>query len=238
MTSTIDHLVVASPDLSADSSRCREAGIEVISGGTHPNSGTENALIPLADGTYIELLAVTDTELADGWPPALAALNVMESDNRLATFAVRVDDIFQSQRYAEEQGLKLSSPKEGSRERPDGELLRWHVAYPEAPGLPFVIQDETDRNQRVPKPQSNANLALSLECVVLTGDATTGPSDGLAALGVDESTRPSVILQDPVELDADPGLRAVFLRGETPESASLVQALAEAIRADIRPTLA
>lgn len=237
MTATIDHLVVASPNLATDTARCRDAGIEVIAGGAHPDGGTENALIPLADGTYIELLAVTDTARADKWPPAAAALTKMESSNRLATFAVRVEDIGAIQARAREHGVELSEPETGSRQRPDGELLKWRIAYSHSPGLPFLIQDETARENRVPEPQSEANQALSLECLVLTGRAHLSADSELAALGVDESGRPGILFQDQAEPEAAPGLRAVFLRGSIPESASVVQALAQAISADIRPTL-
>lgn len=237
MTSRIDHLVVASPDLARDIDRCRAVGIEVVAGGSHLNGGTENAVIPLADDTYIELLAVTDSDLASGNRSAQAVLEAMECDNRLATFAVRVADIDHSQRMAHKQGVELSEPEPRSRIRPDGEQLRWRAAYPEAPGLPFLIQDETARDERIPRPHETANKALSMECLVLTGDFSTEPAVGLAALGVDSSGRPSIIVQDSAELDSQPGLHAVFLRGETAESASTVQALGEAINADLRPTL-
>src|SRR5438105_15401082 len=52
----IDHLVIVTRDLGQAIAEYRGLGFSVVPGGRHP-VGTENALIALRDGAYIELIA-------------------------------------------------------------------------------------------------------------------------------------------------------------------------------------
>src|SRR5262249_58019959 len=56
MLTGIDHLVVAVPDLDAAIESYQSVGFHVVRGGRH-QVGTHNALVPFADGVYLELIA-------------------------------------------------------------------------------------------------------------------------------------------------------------------------------------
>jgi len=59
MLTGIDHIAIAVDDLDAAGSAFETAGFRITPGGSHP-TGTHNALIPFADGAYLELIAIED----------------------------------------------------------------------------------------------------------------------------------------------------------------------------------
>lgn len=71
MLTAIDHLVIVVPDLSAAIERYQQLGFSVVAGGRHTTTGTHNALIGLADGSYIELLAFYQPNPQSPWWGAL-----------------------------------------------------------------------------------------------------------------------------------------------------------------------
>lgn len=55
----IDHVIHATVDLDAAAERMQvELGIAAVAGGRHVGLGTHNRLVPLGDGSFIELLAI------------------------------------------------------------------------------------------------------------------------------------------------------------------------------------
>ncbi|MDQ2809182.1 MAG: VOC family protein [Chloroflexota bacterium] len=66
----IDHIVILVPDLTQAEQDYTALGFTVTPGGEHAGGLTHNALIALADGSYLELIAFRDT---DPLPPALSA---------------------------------------------------------------------------------------------------------------------------------------------------------------------
>lgn len=133
----IDHLVIACPDPDAAAARLEaELGLIATGGGTHEGRGSHNRLVFLADGSYLELIGVTDAGLAAGSPVGAATVRSLEHGGGLATFALAVDDI-----NAWTDALGPSA--HGSRRRDDGELVEWWTAVPDAPlapDRPFLIQ--------------------------------------------------------------------------------------------------
>ena len=67
---TLDHLVVPVDAVDRAQAAWREAGHDVRPGGRHEGAPTENALIPVGDGTYIELLG----PVRPTWRPRLQRL--------------------------------------------------------------------------------------------------------------------------------------------------------------------
>lgn len=78
MTHPLDHLVLPTADLDVARARLTALGFTVSPRGVHP-FGTENCCVYLADGTFMEPLAVADAEAAD---TAVAAGNVFVARDR------------------------------------------------------------------------------------------------------------------------------------------------------------
>ena len=57
MALTLDHIVITVTDLARARADYGRLGFEVLEGGEHADGVTHNALVVLADGTYLELIA-------------------------------------------------------------------------------------------------------------------------------------------------------------------------------------
>ncbi|ACM06783.1 VOC family protein [Thermomicrobium roseum] len=148
MLRQIDHLVVLVPDLEAAIQEYRGAGFTVVPGGTHP-TGTHNALIGFGDGAYLELLAFYEDNPAHRWHRFRAA------GGGIIDLCVLVEGIEAECQRLERAGFTYQLAA-GSRTRPDGFTIAWKNATPpdELTGqLPFLIEDVTPRQERVPHGQ-------------------------------------------------------------------------------------
>ena len=57
----IDHVLYGVQDLDAAATWFEGSfGLSAVSGGAHPAWGTANAILPVGDGQYVELIAVVD----------------------------------------------------------------------------------------------------------------------------------------------------------------------------------
>ena len=139
----IDHVLLAVADLEAGAREVRRRwGLTALAGGRHPGAGTANLIVPLGPA-YLELIAVVDPREAEGNPLSRRVTQALESGSTFATWAVRVDDLVAVGRRLAAAGLSVTGPREGSRLRPDGVLLRWrslHLADGLDPALPFFIE--------------------------------------------------------------------------------------------------
>ena len=136
-------LACTDPDETAAALESR-LGLAATGGGLHPDHGTRNRLIWLGDA-YLELIGVVDPELASrSWlgRPVLAAL-ASDGAGGLVTWAVAVDDLDVALRWAPPDS-GLVGPVAGERRRPDGRVVRWRVAHPEAPSTTAPILIEHD----------------------------------------------------------------------------------------------
>ena len=143
MLRQLDHVVLVARDLNAAMADHRRRGFTVTPGGEHADGVTHNALITFADGSYLEIVAFRDPTraLAHRWWKFAAA------GGGLADFALLSDDLAADAAALAE--LVKTHPKDGGRIRPDGVELKWRTALLQPP-LPFVIQDLTARELRVP----------------------------------------------------------------------------------------
>ena len=139
----IDHVVVAveDPDATAGDITTR-LGLDVDAGGRHESLGTFNRVVWLGD-SYLELIGVSDTDLAaDSWlgAPSLATL---DRGGGLATWAVAVDDL-DAQLGWVPPDVGMTVPLDGERRRPDGRVVRWRLAHaPEVSStVPFLIEHD------------------------------------------------------------------------------------------------
>ncbi len=141
----LDHLIVMGEDLQSLIDQYRALGFTVIPGGRHP-WGTHNALICLADGSYIELLAFW------GHPPeGHRHIAHVEQGGGLVEFMLASDNIDADITAAGSNGIPYEPAQAGARTRPDGAEVAWKNGLAQwAPGMPHLIEDLTDRLLRVP----------------------------------------------------------------------------------------
>ncbi len=176
----LDHVVVFVVDLDAAADDYRALGFTVVPGGVHAGGATRNALVPFADGTYLELLAPARPRTArllrvlGGTPLASRVvggsallrrrLRRIRAGEGLVDFALACSSL---------EGIATGTDasvrwrtEEGGRVRPDGVRLAWSVAYPSDPALPFVIADRTPRSLRVPE-ATHPNGATGIQTVTV-----------------------------------------------------------------------
>lgn len=136
---SIDHLVYATPDLSAAVSSLAGQGITLSPGGAHVGRGTRNFLAGLGGTTYLEVIG-PDSEQPEPPEPRAFGIDGLAAP-RLVTWAARVPRLSGACKAAAERGYELVGPVPMSRRRPDGVLLEWELAFPsDGDGLvPFLI---------------------------------------------------------------------------------------------------
>ena len=162
MLRQLDHVVFVARDLNAAVTDHRRRGFTVTPGGDHADKMTHNALITFRDGSYLELVGFNDLSrsLSHRW------WKVAADGGGLADFALLSDDLRADS--AALAALVRRPPKEGGRIRPDGVEIKWRTALL-APPLPFVIEDLTARDLRVPggAAADHANGATGIASVVI-----------------------------------------------------------------------
>ena len=164
MIHAIDHIVFAAPELESLSASFKSLGFTVVGGGRHP-IGSYNNLIGLQDGAYIELLSFYEDSPQHYWWDA-----VHERGGGLIDFCMRTDDVRADYAVFQAQGVEMSPLVGLSRVRVDGYQLAWlnNEVYGPYQGLiPFVIEDETPREERVPKEKHHANGVTGIDRITL-----------------------------------------------------------------------
>ena len=162
MLRAIDHLVIVVPELDAAIGSYRGLGFTVTPGGRHP-IGTHNALIGLADGSYIELIAFVEPNAQHRWYRRL------QQGGGLIDFCMQTGDLRGDVAAFRDAGVKIAEPWPLSRVQPDGYTLSWVLSIPEEhPGVaPFLIEDETPREERLPRATTHANGATGIGVVTV-----------------------------------------------------------------------
>jgi len=146
----IDHVVVAVNDLKHTIQDYEELGFTVTIGGDHAHRGSHNALITFQDGSYIELIAFKHE------PPVKDNTwwDLLQVGEGIVDFALVSDDLLAELELLKSQDFEITGPMEGGRLRPDGVRVAWRLARLNTAGierLPFVIDDITERELRVPQ---------------------------------------------------------------------------------------
>jgi len=162
MLRQLDHVVMVVRDLDSATDDYRRRGFTVTPGGEHADGLTHNALIPFADGSYLELVAFHEPRrgITHRW------WKIAADGGGLADFALLSDDL--SADAAALGGLVANPPLQGGRTRPDGTELKWRTAVL-VPPLPFLIEDLTPRDLRVPggAQTQHANGATGIALVAI-----------------------------------------------------------------------
>ncbi len=115
-----------------------DLGAPFTDGGIHPNFGTRNFILPLAEGTYVEVVAALDHPAADKAPFGQAVRRRTQEGGGWLCWVVAVDDI------AAVEGRLGRASVRGHRVRPDGTDLRWRQIGVQGvlddPQLPYFVQ--------------------------------------------------------------------------------------------------
>ncbi|GAB3846746.1 VOC family protein [Nesterenkonia populi] len=111
-------------------------GVERVKGGIHPRFGTTNAIIPLENRQYFEIVQVLDHPSADKAPFGQAVRNRSQVGGGWMGWCVAVEDL---EPFEERLGRKAVP---GNRKFPDGQELTWEqigikglIADPQVPYL-------------------------------------------------------------------------------------------------------
>jgi hypothetical protein len=162
-----DHAVVVVESLPEAVRGFADAGFTVSPGGRHDALPTENALVAFADGAYIELLAPLDPDTraelralraTPQWESHLHGASAIARRflPRLAGDAGVGDVCLAGQRLARfaaecrQRETIVTGPVPMRRERANGEALAWDLLLPADDFVPFLIEDRTPREWRVP----------------------------------------------------------------------------------------
>lgn len=163
----LDHIsYAAGPDgLLRTAKRIGELlGEEFRDGGIHPRFGTRNMVLPLSDGTYLEVVEVLDHPASDKAPFGQAVRARSELGGGWMGWVVACDDISRVERRLGRDAVP------GNRHRPDGVELRWRQigirGLQSDPQLPFFVQWEPG----VEHPSSGSSGRLHLERIEIAGD--------------------------------------------------------------------
>lgn len=143
-----DHIIIIVNDLDAATKDFTDLGFSVFYGGEHAGGATHNALIVFSDGSYMELLGPTNKPHND--PASTDFSYLFKSGEGWYGYAFLAADLPAAAEAIRARGLKVSDINEGQRRRPDGELLRWRGALIAGMLSPFLLDDLTPRELRVP----------------------------------------------------------------------------------------
>ncbi|MBI5302207.1 MAG: VOC family protein [Chloroflexi bacterium] len=188
MLTGFDHFIVLVNDLNAAMESFRRLGFDARAGGEHPTFGSHNALVALADGTYLELVAFKNPALAEKsfWRDGVRRVRAGEG---FGGFVLGANDLANDVAQLAACGLKYDAPQAGARVRLDGQRVEWHTAmFGGLPtgALPFLIQDDTPRALRIEPPSDGlGSRARAKEVVVVVKNLAAERDHYSALLGVE-----------------------------------------------------
>ena len=202
----LDHIVISVRDLDQAVRDYTELGFHVEPGGRHAR--TENALIIFADGTYLELLA-----LQKSWKRPFIRLAVklgliersaagktdmywrllrwINRGTGIVDWCVAAPNIANTLEQWQTHGNDIIPAEYFDRTRPDGKVAKWYLGGARSFDLPFLIEDISARDIRVPPASADThpNGALGIAGLSLPVDdpaeiKTLYERLGLSALSV------------------------------------------------------
>jgi hypothetical protein len=165
---SLDHVMLAAPDLEAASSDFeRRTGVRPSEGGRHPGQGSRNVLAGLGGHSYLEIIGPDlSQDRIKNFGEVLSHLKTPA----LLKYAVQTSDIDLTHARAAALGLwplssggaRASGPFPMSRALPSGELLTWRLLLLGSDRydgfVPFFIQWDS-----APHPSQTAATGCTLE---------------------------------------------------------------------------
>ena len=183
MPTRLDHLVILVRDLERATEDYGRLGFKVTPGGEHADGLTRNALVPLRDGAYLELVAFVDPESDRdnvwGWLGSLPHEGLID-------YCAASEGLRGEVERLRGLGFGVEDLGEGGRRLPDGEEIRWRSASIRQEGrvMPFLIEDVTPRERRVPggPAADHPNGATGIARLEISAPDPEGARRDLAAL--------------------------------------------------------
>ncbi len=119
---TLDHVIVGVSDLEQGVAAFTAAtGVVPVRGGQHPGRGTENALVSLGNGAYLEIIA-PQRDAADN--PMVKSLRSLQRPTVIG-WALQVKDAAAAHPYLRDRDFEVTELRPGSRRTTSGDLLEW-----------------------------------------------------------------------------------------------------------------
>jgi hypothetical protein len=140
----LDHIILGCSDLDKGIEFVHDGtGVLPAMGGIHPGRGTRNALLSLGERRYLEIIAPDPAQTEVVHFPQIRSM----TDPRLIGWAAHPPDIAALAKQLQENKVEFTGPSDGSRKRPDGQVLNWktiNLADDRHGLLPFFIQWSAD----------------------------------------------------------------------------------------------
>lgn len=187
------------PNLEKAISQFTALGFTVKLGGEH--AYTHNALIIFNDGAYVELLSLKPSwyrwlmiSIAKSGLLGLIADGKSDISWRVMRWigykygpidwALRTDNIETTMLRLDETNVMSLDALGYQRTRADGKIVHWTMAGAKDLDLPFLIEDQTDFNLRVPHGShtSHANGALGIKKIIVSARNTGLAKSNLGSL--------------------------------------------------------
>jgi hypothetical protein len=149
--SLLDHILLGCDDLDRGINFVEQGtGVRPAIGGVHPGRGTRNALLSLGERRYLEVIAPDPKQEQNHVEQfalkTLARLKELSSPH-LIGWAAHPGDLEKFSARLRDAGIAFFGPWPGSRQRPDGKLLRWkslNLTDDQGGLLPFFIEWSAD----------------------------------------------------------------------------------------------
>jgi len=187
----LDHILLGVSDLDRGIAFMEErSGVRAMFGGVHPGRGTRNALLSLGPRRYLEIIAPDPAQLssathAESMGDQLKAFTAP----RLIGWAAHTLNLMDVVKKAAAAGIAIENPREGSRARPDGKVLRWKSSALKSDFdgvLPFFIEWDSDSVH----PSQDAPVGCTLERFSIESPSAKDVRVGAGQLGLDVEVKP------------------------------------------------
>lgn len=162
----IDHLVYAVNNLEKGVEEMETLlGVRASVGGRHPKFGTKNCLISLGPECFLEIIG-PDPDNTDVTDIQIFGMNQLKS-SQLKTWAAKESDLKGRMEKLEAIGVDFGGILPGQREKPDGQILSWHLSNPflmlHGGIIPFLIDWGNTPNPGQTATQGCTLLDLQIE---------------------------------------------------------------------------
>jgi Glyoxalase-like domain len=180
----LDHIVVAIRSLPEGIAQFEQlTGVKAGVGGKHPGRGTENALVSLDGGSYLEIIAPQPGATLS--PQDQPMLNLERLT--IIDWAVSVPEVDRAVAALKDAGFTASPAQPGARLTPAGERLDWTTFGLRGAGInaaPFFIR----WSPNTPHPSTTAPSGCLLDRLVVQDPASDRLMTAMKALDVSRVT--------------------------------------------------